>query len=85
MNNLAEIEAELESFEIHKNGTMKTYILQKYLERPLLYNKRKFDIRCFMLMTSINGFNKGKLIILTFFKLDKYRILVLRWLFENEF
>ena len=25
-------------------------IIQKYLDRPLLYNKRKFDIRCFVLI-----------------------------------
>ena len=27
-------------------------IIQKYLDRPLLYNKRKFDIRCFVLVDS---------------------------------
>lgn len=33
----------------------KTFIVQKYMEKPLLYNKRKFDIRCYILMTSINN------------------------------
>eukprot|EP01022_Parablepharisma_sp_SALTPOND_P019602 TRINITY_DN337_c0_g1_i1.p1 TRINITY_DN337_c0_g1~~TRINITY_DN337_c0_g1_i1.p1 ORF type:complete len:1075 (+),score=98.46 TRINITY_DN337_c0_g1_i1:2250-5474(+) len=40
-------------------GEKHTYILQKYIERPLLFNKRKFDIRCFGLLTAINGHVKG--------------------------
>eukprot|EP01022_Parablepharisma_sp_SALTPOND_P009352 TRINITY_DN1388_c0_g1_i1.p1 TRINITY_DN1388_c0_g1~~TRINITY_DN1388_c0_g1_i1.p1 ORF type:complete len:898 (+),score=49.97 TRINITY_DN1388_c0_g1_i1:2615-5308(+) len=36
-----------------------TIILQKYIERPLLYQRRKFDIRCFALVTAINGRVKG--------------------------
>lgn len=27
------------------NGQHRTYIIQKYLDTPFLYNKRKFDIR----------------------------------------
>ena len=40
-------------------GGNRTYIIQKYIERPLLINKRKFDIRCFALITSINGLIKA--------------------------
>jgi hypothetical protein len=37
------------------NGNRRSYIIQKYIEKPLLYKNRKFDIRCFTLMCSING------------------------------
>lgn len=40
--------------ELHQNGEEKTFIVQKYL-RPFLYNGRKFDIRHFLLITSVNG------------------------------
>lgn len=37
----------------------RTYILQKYIEKPYLLNKRKFDIRCYAMITSINGVIQG--------------------------
>jgi len=43
----------------HRNGMPQTFILQEYIIEPLLYDKRKFDIRCFILITSINGLLKG--------------------------
>jgi hypothetical protein len=43
----------------HNDGKPKTYIIQEYISAPLLYRKRKFDIRCFMLVTSIGGVMKG--------------------------
>ena len=41
------------------NDKQRTYIVQQYIDRPLLYQKRKFDIRCYMLVTTINGCMKG--------------------------
>ena len=36
-----------------------TYIVQKYIEKPFLLHKRKFDIRCYAVITSINGVIQG--------------------------
>ena len=33
--------------------------MQKYIDRPLLVDGRKFDIRAFGMMTSVNGVLKG--------------------------
>ena len=38
-----------------RSNPRKWYIIQEYITRPMLINKRKFDIRCFGLFTSING------------------------------
>lgn len=37
------------------HGIQRTYIVQKYLYKPLLYINRKFDIRCYLLVTIINS------------------------------
>lgn len=45
----------------HKNsdGSNRTYIVQKYIERPLLYKKRKFDLRHYIMINCSNGMMKG--------------------------
>lgn len=39
-------------------GRPRTHIIQEYI-MPFLYQKRKFDIRCYILITSVNGIQKG--------------------------
>ena len=56
---LSEIKAILKRQEKHSDGTLKTYILQKYIERPLLYKRRKFDLRHYMMVNCANGRMKG--------------------------
>jgi hypothetical protein len=52
-NELSEIKQIIS--EVIVNGVTRSYIIQKYCERPLLYKNRKFDIRCFVLVTNVNG------------------------------
>ena len=55
-----------EIMETFKSAQNSSYVIQKYIEKPLLVHKRKFDIRCYSLMTSFNG------ILLGYFYLDGY-------------
>ena len=41
------------------NSESRTYIIQKYIEKPFLIHKRKFDIRCYSLITSVNSVIQG--------------------------
>ena len=50
---LKEVEARV------KEASSDTVIVQKYIEKPLLVYKRKFDIRVFGLMTCVGGVLRG--------------------------
>jgi tubulin--tyrosine ligase len=41
------------------DGSNKTYIVQKYIERPMLYKRRKFDLRHYIMINCSNGHVKG--------------------------
>ena len=56
---LDEIKAILKNIKRLENGSLRTYIVQEYIDRPFLYYRRKFDIRHYMLITCVNGHTKG--------------------------
>ena len=49
----------IKSKEKSRDGKPRTFIIQKYIEKPLLYKSRKFDIRHYLLMTCFNGMIKA--------------------------
>jgi len=51
--------AEIKSIVGRATKGDRTYIIQKYIDYPLLVHKRKFDFRCYGILTSINGGLKG--------------------------
>ena len=57
--NLEEIKAILKKKELYSDGSYRTWIVQSYIEKPLLYHRRKFDIRHYMMISCVNGIVKG--------------------------
>ena len=55
INEVYELNNILKKKEKHSEGAEKTYIVQKYIESPLLYKGRKFDIRHYMIITRLHG------------------------------
>ncbi len=58
-HSLDDILVRLKSKEKSSDGNLRTFILQKYIEKPLLYKSRKFDIRHYLLLTCFNGVLKA--------------------------
>ena len=56
---LAEIKQILKDPIDPRTNQPRTYIVQKYIEKPFLVQNRKFDIRCYALITCINGIMQG--------------------------
>lgn len=56
---LEDIKIRLKAKEKNSDGNLRTFIIQKYMEKPLLYKGRKFDIRHYMLLTCFNGIIKA--------------------------
>jgi tubulin polyglutamylase TTLL1 len=54
-HSLDDVLLRLKGKERSGDGSARTFILQKYIEKPLLYKSRKFDIRHYLLITCFNG------------------------------
>lgn len=56
---LEEVKSIVKNKKKLETGGMRTYIVQEYLDRPFLYQRRKFDIRHYMMISGVNGHIKG--------------------------
>ena len=53
-----------------KLGSKHIWIVQEYMRNPFLIRKRKFDMRCYILMTSISGIFIDIFIMMDSFKIN---------------
>ncbi|OMJ74802.1 hypothetical protein SteCoe_26218 [Stentor coeruleus] len=58
ISDLSSIKGEIRGNPCPSTG-QHTFIIQKYIEKPFLVSKRKFDIRCYAMITCINGIIQG--------------------------
>ena len=58
-SNLNEIKQLIQRAQSSPDTKDRTFIIQKYIDYPLLIHNRKFDFRCYGILTSINGYLKG--------------------------
>ena len=55
-NTIDQLKEEMRTAPVdEKTGAKRTFILQRYLDRPFLINRRKFDIRLYALVTCAGG------------------------------
>jgi hypothetical protein len=57
--NLQEIKEQIKQKKMNSNGSPRTYIVQLYLDKPFLYQGRKFDLRHYLMITSTTGKIRG--------------------------
>lgn len=58
VESIEEIKEIINKDKTDKMGRPRTHIIQEYI-MPFLYQKRKFDIRSYICIASINGYQKG--------------------------
>lgn len=58
VSDLASVKGEIRNNPCPSTG-QHTFIIQKYIEKPFLVNKRKFDIRCYAMISCFNGVLQG--------------------------
>jgi hypothetical protein len=58
-SNLQQIKEQIKQRKTNPNGSARTHLVQLYIDRPLLYQGRKFDLRHYFMLTSTEGSIRG--------------------------